>query len=106
MIFYTFSLLIINMPVIRVTASVKSELEKMKKEEEYQSFDMVIRELIHEREDRRMPESSELSEKAREEIKRLAMEYSGLLGDVDSLPEPVKSVVWFIRRIAEGGEDK
>ena len=94
------------MPVIRVTDSVKSELEKMKKEEDYQSFDMVIRELIHEREDRRIPESSELSEKTKEEIKDLAEKYSGLLGDVNSLPEPVKSLVWFIRRIAEGGEDR
>ena len=85
----------INMPVIRVTDSVKSELEKMKKEEDYQSFNMVIRELIHERGDRRMPESSELSEKARGEIKDLAEKYSGLLGDVECLPEPVKSLVWF-----------
>ena len=87
--------------MVRVTDSVKSELEKMKKEEDYQSFDMVIRELIHEREDRRMPESSELSEKAREEIKDIANKYSGLLGDVDSLPEPVKSVVWFIKKMTE-----
>jgi hypothetical protein len=38
----------------------RSELEKMKKEEDYQSFDMVIRELIHEHGDRRIPEASEL----------------------------------------------
>ena len=55
---------------------------------------------------RRMPESSELSEKARGEIKDLAEKYSGLLGDVDSLPEPVKSLVLCIRRIAEGEEDR
>jgi hypothetical protein len=36
--------------------------------------------------DRRIPESLELSEKAREEIKRLPEEHSGLLGDADSLP--------------------
>jgi hypothetical protein len=52
---------------------------------------------------RRMPESSELSEKARAEIKDLAEKYSGLLGDEDSLSEPVKSVVMFIKGIAEGG---
>jgi phosphoserine aminotransferase len=50
----------------------------MKEGGDYQSFDMVIRELIHEHEDRRIAESSELSEKAREEIKRLADQYSGL----------------------------
>ena len=49
----------------------------------------------------RIPESSELSEKAREEIKRLAGVYSGLLGDADSLPEPLKSVVWFIKEMAK-----
>ena len=52
--------------------------------------------------DRSIPESSELSGKASEEIKRLADQYSGLLGDADSLPEPVKSVGRFIKRIAEG----
>ena len=55
---------------------------------------------------RRMPESSELSEKAKAEIKTLAREHSGLMGDVDSLSEPVKSIVRFIKRIAEGGEDR
>lgn len=94
------------MPVVRVTDSVKSELEKMKKEEDYQSFDMVIRELIHEREDRRIPESSELSEKAREEIKDIANKYSGLLEDVDILPEPIKSVVLFIKKMVEEEEGK
>jgi hypothetical protein len=39
----------------------------------------------------------------RQEIKRLADQYSGLFGDVDSLPVPVKSVGRVIRRIAEGG---
>ena len=52
-----------------------------------------------------MPESSELSEKVRQEIKRLAGVYSGLLGDADSLPEPVKSVVWFIKKMAEAKEE-
>jgi len=90
----------VNMPTIRETEKVKSQLEKMKEGGDYQSFDLHIRELIHEREDRRMPESSELSEKAREEIKRLADQYSGLFRDADSLPEPVKSVVWFIKKTA------
>jgi hypothetical protein len=48
-----------------------------------------------------MPESSELSEKARQEIKRLADQYSGLLGDANSLPEPLKSVVMSIKKMAE-----
>ena len=89
------------MPVIRVTASVKSELEKMKNEEDYQSFDMVIRELIHEREDRRMPESSELSEKARAELKNIFEKYPGLLEDVDILPEPLRGGLVFVKRVAE-----
>ena len=42
-----------------------------------------------------------LSEKVREEIKRLADQYSGLSSDVDSLSEPVKSVVWFIKEMVE-----
>ena len=37
----------------------------------------------------------------REEIKRLADQYSGLFYDADSLPEPVKSVVRFIKKMAE-----
>ena len=48
-----------------------------------------------------MPESSELSEKTKEEIKDPAEKYSGLLGDVEYLPEPVKSVVWFIKKMTE-----
>jgi hypothetical protein len=67
---------------------------------------MVIRELIHEHEDRRIVESLELSEKARQEIKRLADQYSGLLGDADSLPEPVKSVVRFIKEMADEEDGK
>ncbi len=55
--------------------------------------------------DRSIPESSELSEKAREEIKRLADQYSGLFGDADSLAEPVKSVVRFIKEMAEAKEE-
>ena len=51
--------------------------------------------------DRKIPESSELSGKASEGIKRLADPYSGLLGDADSLPEPVKSVGRFIKEMAE-----
>ena len=56
--------------------------------------------------DRSIHESSELSEKARQEIKRLADQYSGLLEDADSLPEPVKSVVWFIKKMAEEEDGK
>ena len=56
--------------------------------------------------DRSIPESSELSEKVWEEIKRLADPYSGLLGDADSLPEPVKSVVWVIKEMAEVEDGK
>ncbi|NQE53085.1 hypothetical protein C5S29_05790 [ANME-1 cluster archaeon GoMg3.2] len=41
-----------------------------------------------------------------EEIKRLADQYIGLLGDADSLSEPVKSVVRFIKKIAEEKEGK
>jgi len=55
--------------------------------------------------DRKIHESSELSEKSRQEIKRLAEEYSGLLGDADILPEPVKSVVLFIKKMAEAKEE-
>ncbi|MBE9592091.1 MAG: hypothetical protein IMF19_01290 [Proteobacteria bacterium] len=55
--------------------------------------------------DRRIPETSELREKAREEIKRLADQYSGLLGDADSLSESVKSVVWFIKKMTEAKEE-
>ena len=101
---YTPCAFTVNMPRLRVTEKAKSQLEKMKEEGDYQSCDSLIRELIHECADRRIPEASELSERAREEIKTLAREYSGLMGDVDSLPEPVKSVVRFIKRIAEGGE--
>ena len=56
--------------------------------------------------DRRIPKSSELSEKAREEIKRLADPYSGLLEDADSLPEPVKSVGRLIKEMAEVEDGK
>ena len=95
-----------NMPTIRETEKVKSQLEKMKEGRDYQSFDLHIWELIHEREDRRMPESSELSEKAMVEIKDLAERYSELLRDVDSLPEPVKSIALFIKRMAEEEDGK
>ena len=55
--------------------------------------------------DRSIPESSELSEKARQEIKRLADQYSGLLEDVDSLPEPVKSAARIINKRTEAKEE-
>ena len=58
------------MPTLRVTERVKSQLEKMKEEGDYQSFDSLIRELIPEHEDLSMPESLELRENARAELKK------------------------------------
>ena len=78
------------MPTLRVTERVKSQLEKMKEEGDYQSFDSLIRELIHEHEDLSMPESLELSEKARAELKNIFEKYPGLMEDVDKLPEPLR----------------
>ncbi|MBE9593619.1 MAG: hypothetical protein IMF19_09070 [Proteobacteria bacterium] len=50
---------------------------------------------------RRMPESSELSEKARAELKNIFEKYPGLMEDVDKLPEPLRGVLVFLKRVAE-----
>ena len=40
-----------------------------------------------------MPESLELSEKARAELKNIFEKYPGLMEDVDKLPEPLRGGV-------------
>ena len=55
-----------------------------------------IRERIHEHEDLSMPESFELREKARAELRNIFEKYPGLMEDVDKLPEPLRGGLVFV----------